>query len=114
MAARTGARSLLWLLAGFTVWSSAFLSLYILHALGCEWGWNASDLARGRLLRAVLLGTWALHGGLLVALTLAAWRRRTSRDAPRHVFAIAFGLCVAALVSTVWIGLPVLALPLCG
>lgn len=33
-------RALLWLIAGFTVWSIGFGVLYGLQALGCAYGWS--------------------------------------------------------------------------
>lgn len=112
--ARTGPASLLWLLAGFTVWSAAFLGLYIIHAVGCEWGWHAREVGGLGLLRAVLVATWIAHLGLAAAVTLAARRLRAVGETPPAVRAAAFGLGVAAIVSTLWTGLPVLALPLCA
>lgn len=42
----------LWLVAGFVAWSSAFVVLYSLQALGCAYGWP--DVAHRIVLFAVL------------------------------------------------------------
>ena len=106
-----GPAALLWLLLGFTVWSAAFLGLYILHALGCEWGWQAREVGGISLLRLVLLATWALHLGLAVLVAMAARRLRSETT---FLLSTAFALAVAAVAATAWSGLPVLALPLCA
>lgn len=41
---RQDKRALLLLLAGFTVWSGAFVLLYALQALGCAYGWSQHRL----------------------------------------------------------------------
>lgn len=116
MSALARPRGLLGLAAGFLLWSSAFLVLYGLHALGCAWGWDARAAGPASLLRLALLGAWALHLALVAALVLLA--RRLAR-APGHGDGAALigrttvALSVAALVATVWTGVPVVALPLC-
>ncbi|MEM7566141.1 MAG: hypothetical protein AAF321_02820 [Pseudomonadota bacterium] len=116
MIGRGGPASLLWLLAGFTIWSAAFLGLYIVHALGCEWGWQGRVLAGLCLLRLALIVVWVAHLALaLVVLRLAVHARQVEgpSDTPRLVFTAGFGLAIAALLSTFWTGLPIVALPLC-
>jgi hypothetical protein len=46
-------RRLWWLAAGFSVWCSALVALYALHAIGCAFAWSAGSLRLG--LAAVLL-----------------------------------------------------------
>jgi hypothetical protein len=42
------------LLAGFILWSAAFLLLYAVQATGCKLGWHQTPLGPTSLLRAVL------------------------------------------------------------
>ena len=90
MTALARPRGLLGLVAGFLVWSSAFVVLYGLHALGCAWGWDARTAGVGSLgsvtlLRLVLVGAWALHLALAAGLLLAARRLARARgDAGRR------------------------------
>lgn len=109
------AACLVHLAGGFVLWSSCFVVLYALLSLGCEAG-------GGAWLRPALVAAWGLHLGLL-ALLLAlqwAWRPRRSGDAPAARFApppalhrVALSATVVALIATVWIGWPVLAVPAC-
>ncbi|GGK26523.1 hypothetical protein [Salinarimonas ramus] len=102
---------LLWLVGGFLVWSSAFLVLYGLHAIGCTYAWDASTL------RIALLGAWVGHvvlAGALVPLSRRAGRGERPDDRGAGFVARAsLVLSAAALAATIWIGLPVLAYPLC-
>lgn len=113
MSASTRPIDLLWLVAGFLVWSSAFLTLYGLHAIGCASGWEFGTL------RLALLAAWGVHvavAGALVPLARRAARgARHAEDARGGGFVARAGvvLSVAAVVATLWVGLPVLAYPLC-
>jgi hypothetical protein len=49
---RQDVRALILLVAGFTIWSAAFVLLYALQALGCAYGWG--DLHRPILVVAYL------------------------------------------------------------
>lgn len=116
MTALARPRGLLGLVAGFLVWSSAFLVLYGLHALGCAWGWDARPAGPASLLRLVLLAAWALHVALVAALALLARRLARAPGEPGGaplVGRATLALSLAALVATVWTGIPVLAYPLC-
>ncbi|MGP9822811.1 hypothetical protein ACTZWW_22520 [Salinarimonas sp. NSM] len=112
---------LIGLVAGFLVWSSAFLVLYGLHALGCAWGWEARAVGPTSALRLVLVLAWALHVALLAALALAARRGLPPKGltgegedrTPALVAGATLVLTLAALVATLWTGLPVVAYPLC-
>lgn len=109
---------LLGLVAGFLVWSSAFLVLYGLHALGCAWGWDAREAGPANLLRLVLVGAWIVHLAIVGLLVLGARRLRTAAtgvpgDGAPLVASATLVLSAAALVATVWTGLPLLAYPLC-
>ena len=61
---------LLWLAAGFGLWSSALVAIYTLHALGCAYGWSGASLRIGIAL--VLLA----HVAIL--LTLVRWQPRST------------------------------------
>ncbi|MGJ3263044.1 MAG: hypothetical protein ACFE0R_07400 [Salinarimonas sp.] len=108
---------LIGLVAGFLLWSSAFLVLYGLHALGCAWGWEARVVGPTSWLRLALVVAWAVHVALLAALLALAWRGRPARDALERTPALIAGttvaLTLAALVATLWTGLPVVTYPLC-
>jgi hypothetical protein len=58
---------LLWLAAGLTVWGSALVLVYGLHAVGCAFAWPWP------VLRAVLWATLALH---LVAIAVVVFGLR--------------------------------------
>jgi hypothetical protein len=58
-------RALLLLLAGFTVWSAAFVILYGLQALGCAFGW-------GEWHRPIFIVSYVLS---LLPLAWLAWPR---------------------------------------
>lgn len=116
MSALARPRGLLGLAAGFLAWSSAFLVLYGLHALGCAWGWDAREAGPASLLRLVLVGAWIAHLALLcglVALSRRLGRDAGAGDAPRLLARATMALTLAALVATLWTGLPVVAYPLC-
>lgn len=117
MSALARPRGLLGLAAGFLVWSAAFVVLYGLHALGCAWGWDARAAGPTSLLRLVLVGAWVGHLALLVLLVLLARRLAGAAGAgegPRLLAQATLVLSLAALVATLWTGLPVIAYPLCA
>lgn len=101
------ARAIAGLVAGFVVWSAAFVLLYGLHGLAC------ADPGFGGTRPALLIG-WAamLAGHGLLAAWL--WRRwRVGAEEVRFVRLVSLVLAVAALGATVWIGLPVAVLGVC-
>ncbi|UPG74598.1 hypothetical protein MVG78_21140 (plasmid) [Roseomonas gilardii subsp. gilardii] len=111
-----GRPSGLLLLAGFAVWGSAFVALYGGVSLGCAWGWDARPLGPVSLLRGLLLLILAAH--LLVLTLLLRWCWRPLRSAPGHSLGHFLGLAslaatAAALLATLWTGLPVLGLSAC-
>lgn len=98
------------LVAGYVVWSAAFVVLYAVHATGCEWGWPLP------VLRAVLVALWATHLALAAGLTLAAWRwgaRRAALGEARFLGDATLVLCATALFATLWTLFPVAVLELC-
>lgn len=104
-------RLIIWIAAGFVIWSSGFVALYALHAIGCAFAWQAGPIRLG--LTAVLL----LH---ILPLALM-WRhlaRQTPRDAsaPRtrsFLATVALWSTVAALAATVLTLGPPLVLTTC-
>lgn len=94
--------SLVGLLAGFTLWSGAFLVLYAAQANGCKLGWQEVPLGPTSLLRIVLSAI------LLSALALfyqmeKRWLRPTeeaSDDERQHLLSISARVHLAATAST--------------
>jgi hypothetical protein len=71
MNARPAAIYHLWLLAlGFSVWCSALVIVYVLHAIGCSLHWSNGALRLGLSLTVV------------VALALVGWRLRPDWRVP--------------------------------
>lgn len=102
---------LLALVAPFVIWSLAFVALYGLHGGVCA---AAPPGDGGLWLRAGLIGTWVVMGAVAVLWTVWAWRRRDSGSpAVRFIRALSAGVAVSGAVSTVWVGLPILLLPVC-
>jgi hypothetical protein len=94
---------MLWLVAGFTLWSTAFIALYTIQALGCAFDWPPV-LHRG------LLGV--VFAGHLVAIALLIVK---APRGPEQAFLSTVTLFTlwAALVSTVLTYGPALALTAC-
>jgi hypothetical protein len=94
---------MLWLVAGFTLWSTAFIALYTIQALGCAYGWSL--LFHRGLLFAVL----GLH------LAAIAWLIvRAPRDGERRFLSdVTVFTLWAALVATVVTYGPALFLTAC-
>ncbi|MFL9828501.1 hypothetical protein [Rhodoplanes sp. SY1] len=107
--------TLLLLVAGFVIWSSAFVLLYALQSIGCAAGWERTTLAGASLLRALLVLLWTAHVGALVALVIYTWRRRPGGPGEAATFArrVAIGTSTVALFATVWTGAPILATTMC-
>jgi len=106
-------RTLLLLAVGFTLWSSALVSLYSVHAIGCAFAWPPA------VLRAILLSLATLHLVALAWMSLWCWRRWRSRqeDAPRSLPFLEFvglGATIAALGATLFTVAPALVLNLCS
>lgn len=94
------------LVAGFALWSLAFLLLYGGHGALCAVGAGGA--------RALLLSIWA--GILLAHIGLILWfakRWRVSPDELRFVRMASLILAIAAMAATVWTGLPIATLTLC-
>lgn len=101
------AASLAQLTGGFLLWSSCFVVLYALLSLGCEAGWTTG-------LRPSLVAAWGMHLAALALLLAWQWKTRKRPGAPPGLRAVALAATLAALLGTVWIGWPTLALPPCA
>ncbi len=109
----------LWLIAGFTLWSAAFVGLYAMLSVGCAFGWQDVPAAFGLTLqRVVLLALWLVSlagAGGLVVLSCAAWMRRRDDPAPPSAFLAQTGYLasLAAFGSTAASFLPIVFVTAC-
>jgi hypothetical protein len=103
-------RRLLPLVTGFTLWASAFVSLYGVNAIACRFAWPRP------FHRGILLLLLALHLVVLGWMTLRCWRRRRSQQDVRAAFieSVGLGLTIAALAATLLTFAPSLVLSTCG
>ena len=103
-------RRLLLLVAGFTLWAGAFLSLYGVNAVGCAFAWPRP------LHRGILLSLLVLHLGALGWMAFRCWRRRRSQQDARAAFveSVGLGVTIAALTATLLTFAPSLVLSPCA
>lgn len=95
---RQDQRALIRLIAGFTLWSGAFVLLYALQALGCAYGW-------GDMHRPILIGAYVLS---LLPLAWLALRKPFDTGEPQTSLSIAaLWANRAAFVAGVLVYLPV-------
>ncbi|BBK44666.1 hypothetical protein STVA_46860 [Allostella vacuolata] len=99
---RRAAHGLATALAAFTLWAVAFTALYVVQALGCRYAWSPL------LHQAMLFGVWLVPSVALALMLGFAWTARRGRMARVGLAATA-----AALVSTLWTGLPLLLASTC-
>lgn len=109
MSAPAPSRRMLWLAAGFAVWSSAFVILYGLHALGCAFGWPGGLIQL--LLWAVLLLHLAALG--LFALAFSRMRRRDASGGGSFLADVTRWTLFAALAAMLLNFIPGLVLTTC-
>ena len=105
------------LVLGLAIWGIGFVALYGGLSVGCAIAPPTAQSGAMNWLNAVMACiTVALFAWLLVQ-ALQCWRsaRRAPADATRTRFVslVSAGLYVASAVSTLVIGLPVIALPPC-
>lgn len=116
IASRTSAHFALFL-AGFLIWSSAFLWLYGALSVGCAFGWDGIAVGPTTLERAVLVGLWLAHLALVAALLAVTHRRlerRPRRDTLDGFFAnAAFWAGIVAFGITIVNYAPILGLSAC-
>jgi hypothetical protein len=103
-------RRLWWLAAGFTVWCSALVFLYAIHAIGCTFAWSTGSLRLG--LAVVLVAHLIVIGWM--------WRKlaATSPDpgsglGGTFLHTVVIWTLMAALVATVLVFGPPLLLTTC-
>jgi hypothetical protein len=95
---RQDIRALTLLIAGFTLWSGAFVLLYALQALGCAYGW-------GDMHRPILIGAYLVS---LLPLAWLAWRKPYETGEPQTSLSLsALWANRAALGAGVLVYLPV-------
>jgi len=102
---------LLLLVAGFVIWSIAFVVLYGLNAIGCAFGWPEL------LQRGILLFLFAMHSAALIWLTFwcrKRWKRMAAANEPAPMIEyVGYGLTVAALASTLFVLAPTFFITMC-
>lgn len=106
---------LIWLVAGFTIWAAGFSVLYGLHAVGCRAGWEEAAIAGLSANRILLLVAYLGHAVLGAALWFPLDRiaRRWEGPAADTTRRVAVMVTLAAVISTLWTGAPVLFLEAC-
>lgn len=82
--------ALVWTIAGFVIWSVAFVTIYSLHGIGCASGWDAIMVGPTSLQRLVQVLLWLafLPPLLVLALWLRRFRQKSARDASRRWLAL--------------------------
>lgn len=95
---------LLMLVAGFTIWATAFILLYALQALGCAYGWGSAH-------RPVLIGAFVMCLAPLAA--LAFWPAPTTTASSPGLFRASRWANRAALGAGVLTYAPVLFATAC-
>jgi ABC-type xylose transport system permease subunit len=90
------------LLAGFVVWSGAFLLLYAVQATGCHLGWHQVEVGPSSALRLLLVAIFLLVLTLLVWLVwhTKAQQNRLQTEEFKLLLQIAVLLQLAALCAT--------------
>lgn len=69
-----------WAIAGFVIWSAAFVIIYGLHGIGCAYGWDAIPIGPTNLQRFVQVAVWLAFLPPLVMLALRLRRRRLQSE----------------------------------
>lgn len=111
---RSQARETLCLVVPFVVWALGFVLLYGGHGLACAVGVRAGEYAGiTRIALGVLLAVVLTAQGWIVYRYLQRLRAGTGEG--RHFVRLAsLVLSIAALGASLWTGLPVLFLRICG
>jgi hypothetical protein len=105
-------RRMMLLVAGFIIWSAAFVALYGVNAIGCAFGWPEL------LQRGILIGLFAIHAAILAWLSVWTWRRfkSTSAHADKPAQLIEYvgaGVSITAFASTLFVLAPSFVLTMC-
>lgn len=115
--------SALWLLAattGYIIWSVAFVVLYAFQGFACASGLDTTRLFGLNLATAILLLIWLVHlaaGGAVFAYARRVHSNVTisaDADTLRFLANISCLLAAAGMVSTLYIGAPVMFLDPCS
>lgn len=104
-------RRLALLVAGFLVWTSAFIVLYAMLSVGCRFGWDDVELTPGLTLQRVQLVVIFLVHLAGAALLVLAFRQRAGVS---FLHGAAFGTALAAFGSTLFSFVAVFALTTCN
>lgn len=122
MLERLARDSLLGTTSSFIVWSIYFVANYAFLSIGCVAGLDRTDVFGVDMVRLVLgvltittCGLIAYFGGRSLQLSVAeSDRRGTALSRRRFMVSLTARVAGLALVSTLWVGLPILFLPACG
>lgn len=99
------------------IWMAYFTLVYAVHSIGCVLGWN--QMVGLNVVSYALIGVTA---ATLMAIGVLGWRAYRGAHRACHGAESARGhfaarltvlACALALLSTVWVGLPMLMVPPC-
>lgn len=111
---RSQARETLGLVVPFAVWALGFILLYGGHGLACSVGVRSGEYAAAaRLALGALLAIILAAHGWIVGRYVQRLRKQAG-EARYFVYLASVVLAVAALGGSMWTGLPVLFLSICG
>lgn len=119
IAERVSAWRIAWMMAGFLVWSAAFVALYSVLSVGCAFGWDEiAAIGSISLQRVVLVGLLivSLGAGWVVVRVSNAHRKAAGGEGLTlrpFVESVAWLAAWAALASTLFSLGPVLFLTSC-
>lgn len=98
---------------GLIIWSVWFVVIYSVLSIGCAFAIPENTLTPFNWLNGLLLLLTLITTVVLVVLALWCWRAATPLGDKQFIARVAAGLYMAAAISTLAIGLPVLVLPPC-
>lgn len=98
---------------GLIIWSGWFVLVYSLLSIGCEFALPDNSLNPFNWLNALLLVLTLLTTTLLGFFAWRCWRAPVPSGNRQFIARVGAGIYLAAAVSTLAIGLPVLVLPPC-
>ena len=102
---------IIWLAAGFVIWSSALVVLYAVHAIGCAFAWSAVPLRLG--LAAVILVHLAAQAGIWHRLAARSSEVTDGRGTLGFLITVSLWATIAAITATVLTLGPPLLLAVC-
>ncbi len=98
---------------GLIIWSVWFVLIYSVLSIGCAFAAPDNSLSPVNWLNGLLLALTLLTTTLLGFLAWRCWRAPAPPGSHHFIARIAAGIYLASAISTLAIGLPVLALPPC-